>query len=609
MSKLSFSELGLDPRVLRALAKKGFSAPTPVQAEAVAKALEGKDIVARARTGSGKTMAYLLPAIHRLLSNESAGSSFQAVVLVPTKELCEQVRGEANSITVHCGADIRVTALGNETTDHARRIAVANAGQLVITTPGRFAAAIKDGTLTSAYIQEHLQVLVLDEADLLLSYGYEDDLRVLAPAVPRSCQCVLMSATTSSDVDRLSKLVLYNPVTLDLSHLSTTPGGGSAPAVEHHAMHVAPADRLLAVMAMLRLNLLKRKVLMFVNGVDTAYRLRLFLEAFGQKAAVLNEQMPLNSRHHIIQQFNKDLFDHLIATDGTHAAGRDAQAERADSGAGASTSGKARRKGAGKGAGKGARDAAGGEPDDGESGVTRGIDFKGVRTVLNVELPGSLQGYTHRVGRTGRAGATGIAVTLFTDADAAFRSSLEEHLASKPEEGQGAEPPGEAAGTLKDFQRLKPEAIQALRYRAEDVLRSLTKAVVREARAKDLKFEILNSSRLQEYFETHEADAYVLKHDKQLAKDPQRSRHLRQLPDYLKEAAGLKQGKTAARRGVKRKVRPEDDPIRGKVHFQKDEELTDMEKKALKVAKKAQRKKEKEAPKPAVLKKNVRKRR
>lgn len=158
MATKQFADLGLDPRLMRALSKKAYTAPTPVQAEAIPKSLEGRDIVARARTGSGKTMAYLLPALHKLLGSANTSASFQVIVLVPTRELCEQVRQEAHGMAVHCGAGLSVTSLGNETTDHAARIAVSNAGQLVVTTPGRLATALKDKTLPAAHLHEHLQV-------------------------------------------------------------------------------------------------------------------------------------------------------------------------------------------------------------------------------------------------------------------------------------------------------------------------------------------------------------------------------------------------------------------------------------------------------------------
>lgn len=236
-----------------------------------------------------------------------------------------------------------------------------------------------------------LQVLVLDEADLLLSYGYEGDLQALQPLVPRSAQCMLMSATTSPEVDRLAEFMLHNSCFLDLS-ASTSSTPSSAPAITHTFTQVATGnDRLLTVLALLRLNLVKKKVLLFTNSPESAYRVRLLLEAFGTRAGTLVATLPLESRHNAIDQFNAGAFDVLVASEAPKAS------QAAHNGS--------------------TKDAV-------ESGVTRGIDFKGVRTVINVEVPADMTTYTHRVGRTGRAGAEGLAITIFGPEDAAFLDTL-----------------------------------------------------------------------------------------------------------------------------------------------------------------------------------------
>ncbi|KAL4858273.1 DEAD-box ATP-dependent RNA helicase 16 [Chlorella vulgaris] len=618
---MSFDDTGLDPRLLRALSKRGLTKPTPVQAECIPKALEGRDVVARAPTGSGKTLAYLLPALHRVLAADKGKAGWQALVLVPTRELCEQVREEAASVASLCGSELTVSAVAGDT---PLRALCATAGQLVVTTPAKLAQALREGILTPRVLQERLQVLVLDEADLLLSYGYEEDVQALAPHVPRSAQCLLMSATSSADVDRLTKLVLHNPAALNLLGQSTAKGeeagvvaGGAAAEIEHFSVGMPAGckaggaatetvERLLHLLALLKLNLVQRKVLVFVNSADSGMRVRLFLEAFGIRAAVLSADQPLNSRHHILQEFNRGLFDYLIATDDIHGGnGDDAEDE-----------GRSKRQRKGSGGGGGGKR----QRKDEEFGVTRGIDFKGVRTVVNFEAPSSTQGYVHRVGRTGRAGESGTAISLLAPSDAAFAAELAAMLRSGGEGQQAAAAAGPAAAAaaaagaaeseseeeeeerrraggaaagLQPHSRLTSMAVEGLRYRAEDVARSITRNVIREARAKELKNELLNSQRLAAFFEEHPGDLNLLKHDKPLAATgaAAAAAHLKHIPAYLRDPS--LQGKSFAGnsgRGVlparKRRKTEGLDPVKGgfvrapRKGGEANEEPTELEKSA-----------------------------
>jgi ATP-dependent RNA helicase DDX56/DBP9 len=202
---------------------------------------------------------------------------------------------------------------------------------------------------------------------------------------------MLMSATMSPEVDRLAALMLHSPIVLDLTAAGAADAASKAPAIVHTYVHVtSESNRLLSVLAILRLGLVKKKALLFVNSPDVAYRVRLLLEAFGTRAGTLVATLPLASRHRAIEQFNASAFDVLVAAEAASSSG--------------SCEG---------------TDAA-------EFGVTRGVDFQGVRTVLNVEVPASLSAYTHRVGRTGRAGAEGLAVSLIGSQDTRFFAELQE---------------------------------------------------------------------------------------------------------------------------------------------------------------------------------------
>ena len=151
----------------------------------------GKDVVARAKTGSGKTLSYLLPLVHKLLAEGVSKKGPSAMVLVPTRELCQQVYDEATSLSEYCGATLRVVQLATTMTTANLKMALARVPDILVATPARIAACVSQNVLLPSVLQESLSMLVLDEADLLFSYGYEEDLRSLAVHVPRRCQCLL----------------------------------------------------------------------------------------------------------------------------------------------------------------------------------------------------------------------------------------------------------------------------------------------------------------------------------------------------------------------------------------------------------------------------------
>ena len=526
MSGDTFESLGIDAKLLRALSKRKFNKPTPVQAVCIPKALEGHHIVAKARTGSGKTLAYLIPLLQRLLEVDKGRVGWQGLVLVPTKELCDQVAEEATSLAKACGKHFSVTPLTSK--GRFLRQAAMTAGQIVVSTPGSVAELITNKVIQPRVLESNLCFLVLDEADLLLSYGYEDDMSVLSPCIPRSCQCMMTSATMTEDVDTLKNLLLQNPVTLDLQELETEKkldaenesavvetGTGSVD-IEHYRIDLPISagppgslsevtERLLRLLTMLKYGLVERKVLVFVNTADFGMRTRLFLDAFGIRCCELHAEMPLNTRNHVLQQYNKGLFDYMIATDDVHGIHKSPYQNQ--------------KKNAGQKKGNHKDKKA----KDEEFGVTRGIDFKGVKTVINLEMPKSRDGYVHRVGRTGRAGQSGRAISFLGSQDGMLAQKIDEIV-----------PDGQP---LKPFETLTKTAIEGLRYRGEDVSKSITKSVIREARAQDLKAELLNSKRLASFFEERPADLQLLRHDRPIASAAAGASapHLKHVPNYLRD--------------------------------------------------------------------------
>ncbi|KVH87695.1 DNA/RNA helicase, DEAD/DEAH box type, N-terminal [Cynara cardunculus var. scolymus] len=458
---LTFEELGLDPRLIRALTKKNIENPTPIQQIGIPLILEGKDVVARAKTGSGKTFAYLLPLIQKLLSdnnnNNNNGSSSKALaptamILVPSRELCQQVYSEVLSLIELCRVQLKVVQLTGEPTCVQR--------------------CLSSGVLKAQSIQDSLSILVLDEADLLFTYGYEKNLKDLKTHIPIKCQCLLMSATSSDDVESLKKLYLHNPYILTLPEVGDAKDEIVPKNIQQFWIQCSDRDKLLHILALLKLDLVQKKVLIFTNTIDTSFRLKLFLEQFGIKSAVLNAELPVNSRLHILEGLNAGLFDYLIATDDSDSKEKEQtdgnnQAEKKKS--------KKHKK----------------RKLDSEFGVVRGIDFKNVQTVSPDEME------------------------IFEEIKL-FLGENEDNDVTH----------------IAPFPLLEKNAVEFLRYRAEDVARSVTKIAVKEARAQDLRNEILNSEKLKAHFQENPRDLELLKHDKLLSKKAP-APHLRNVPEYL----------------------------------------------------------------------------
>src|ERR1700712_1077440 len=211
----SFDSLGLDPRLLQAIVHQKFPAPTPIQARAIPLALQGKDILARSKTGSGKTAAYVLPILQSILARKAASSSIKAtsaLVLVPTRELAGQVTKSFEAFAAFCAQDIRIENITRKEDDKVQRARLAGSPDILVATPGRVAVHLNSSILKL----DSLTHLVIDEADLILSYGYDEDLATISKSVPKGVQTFLMSATHKAELDSLKGLFCRNSVVLSL---------------------------------------------------------------------------------------------------------------------------------------------------------------------------------------------------------------------------------------------------------------------------------------------------------------------------------------------------------------------------------------------------------
>lgn len=613
-------DFGLDRRLTKAVAKMRFVHATLVQVHCIPLAMQGKDLLVRARTGSGKTAAFALPLLHKILQQKqdqsSAGAlqpSVKALVLVPTKELVEQIKKHMSELMYYCNDVVSLLALGGQSMN-AQQALLRDVPDIVVATPGRLVAHLEAGNLK---LKDSVQTLVIDEADLVLSFGYGEDIRTIFNHLPKACQNFCMSATLSPELEKLKKSVLHNPAVVKLEE------GETDGKLQQYYLPVAQADKDLLLYALIKLGVIQGKVIFFVNSTEAAYRLKLFFEQFIIKSAVLNAELPHNSRQHIIEEYNRGLFDYLIATDDSvdrdegEASDEEEDDDEEEEGdddeentddeevEGDEDAEEAEEDDEEVDADSDAEEAEEADEDDEEDdedgsmdeddeeesteaqaaskkknankrkrdesyGVSRGVDFRGVNFVINVDFPKSVRAYTHRIGRTARGGANGTALSLLSIADAKQKRALERVQASqKPVMTPSKDllqQPAELSFDLKE--------IDCFRYRVEDVRRAVTTVAVREAQLADVKKEILNSEKLVSHFEANPRDLNILEHDKAIG-TARVQPHLATVPDYLVpialQAAGpqKKKSKTSKRLRLNTKDgkrRTDNDPLHTFTH-------------------------------------------
>ncbi|KAM6294631.1 putative ATP-dependent RNA helicase DDX56 [Aegotheles albertisi] len=278
-------------------------------------------------------------------------------------------------------------------------------------------------------------------------------------------------------------------------------------------------QKFLVLCALLRLRVLRGRALLFVSSVPRCYRLKLFLEQFGIPACTLNSHLPARSRGHVIAQFNRGIYDYIVATDEEAPATAPPQPPPRKKGRGATPS----------------------KGKDPEYGVARGIDFQNVAAVINFDVPPTVESYIHRVGRTARADNPGTALTFALPEEEESLARIEDALAAENGESM-----------LQPY-KICMEEIEGLRYRCRDAMRSVTKQAVKEARLREIKDELLNSEKLKAYFEDNPRDLHVLRHDKPLHPAIVKP-HLRNVPDYLVPPSlrGIAKPSPKKRRGLQR---------------------------------------------------------
>ncbi|CAH2006310.1 unnamed protein product [Acanthoscelides obtectus] len=217
-----FHEMELDDRILKAIAKLGWLQPTMIQEKAIPLLLEGKDVLVRARTGSGKTAAFAIPVIQRILCSKKLATeqAIKALILAPSKELCHQICGVVKDLTYKCSREVRCIDIAPQVDLSVQKPLLVEKPDIVVGTPARTLQHLKAGNLN---LKKSLEMVVVDEADLVFSFGYEDEIKELMGYMPKIYQAILASATLSNDVKNLKSLILHNPVTLKLEEPDLAP--------------------------------------------------------------------------------------------------------------------------------------------------------------------------------------------------------------------------------------------------------------------------------------------------------------------------------------------------------------------------------------------------
>lgn len=505
----TFESFNLDPRLIQAINRLGFEHPTLIQSQSIKLSLdEKKDIIAKANTGSGKTGAYCIPIIQSILMDDSKLKGIKSVILVPTKELSNQVTNFINELIIYCGKEIKAVNLNDQISDQLLKSILNEKPEILISTPSKLISILENENINLM----DLKYLVIDEVDLMLGYGYNDDLDKLTNYLnlKQSIQIFMMSATLSDELNELKSKFCNKPVVLKLQDVDN-----QSKRLNQYYIKMNEIDKFLYIYVILKLNLLKGKIIIFVNDLDRGYKLKLFLNNFGIRSCILNSELPINSRLHIVDEFNKNVYNLLIATDESNEYDEDANGDDEEEG-------------------KPKKAKKNNNNNNNDYSVSRGVDFKNVACVLNFDLPTSSKAYVHRVGRTARGGKSGIALSFVV-----LKSEFGKHKwSSSPTARKDEKVLNRIEKTQKKLgysiepYQLDTKQLDNFRYRMEDSFRSVTKTAVREARLREIKLELMQSEKLRRHFEENPQDLISLRHDKDLSRVRTES-HLKHVPDYL----------------------------------------------------------------------------
>lgn len=350
---MKFEEFKLNEHLMEALSYMGFDEATPIQEQAIPEILDGKDLIASAQTGTGKTAAFLLPILHKLTDKHD---QLNTLIIVPTRELAIQIDQQIEGFSYFTHVTSLSVYGGGEGQDwDTQKKALTKGAEIIVATPGKLISHLNMG-----YVKfDHLEHLILDEADRMLDMGFHDDIQKILTYLPKKRQTLMFSATMPSKIRELAKKVLIDPVEISIAMSKPAEGVLQAACLTFDAQKTPLINSMISkkpeVKAILVFTSTKKKVSEIVRG----------LKSKDYKVEGISSDLEQNEREEVLLRFRSKETRVLVATDV----------------------------------------------------MSRGIDIKDINFVINYDVPGDPEDYVHRIGRTARADTTGVALTLINEDD------------------------------------------------------------------------------------------------------------------------------------------------------------------------------------------------
>jgi len=366
MSKVeSFSDFGLDARIMDGVSAMGYATPTPVQQAVIPEVLAGRDIIGCAQTGTGKTAAFLLPMLHKL-ADQGDDTHIKALVVVPTRELAIQIAQQVDGFGYYTSVSSLAVYGGGSGADYAQEMKALREGvDLVVCTPGRMLSHLNIGNLNL----DKLNYLVIDEADRMLDMGFYDDIMKIISYLPEERQTLMFSATMPQRIRELTRRVMHHPAEVNIA-LAKPPE-----AIKQQAYMVREEQKT-AMIKWLTNDASLSSILVFCDTKNRVKLLARELAGKGQSVAEIHSDLEQVEREAVMNRFKSRQIRLLVATDI----------------------------------------------------ISRGIDVEDIDMVVNYNVPHDAEDYVHRIGRTARAQAVGTAVTLITEKDKRSFAAIERLL-------------------------------------------------------------------------------------------------------------------------------------------------------------------------------------